>query len=176
MRVNWTRTGFSLNVITEGTPVPVCYGYLPSANNQQMYTAIIPITSKSHVRQEVVEVLRGAALETGLFQPAGKGIELSCRTDMPLEESQLNALIDWLTNTVSSASEYEGTSGGKAKRKAEDILPPPKGTPSATDAESSATSTFKEPSTGSRWVATKGGGTLSGKDRGQGYNQAVPAP
>ena len=31
MRVNWTRTGFSLNVLTEGTPAPVCYCYPPSS-------------------------------------------------------------------------------------------------------------------------------------------------
>ena len=54
MRVNWTRTGFSLNVLTGGTPVPVCYCYPPSSFNQQMYTAFVPIASKSNVPQEVV--------------------------------------------------------------------------------------------------------------------------
>ena len=119
MRVNWTRTGFSLNVIAEGTPVPVCYCYPPSAFNQLMYTAFVPITSKSNVPQEVVEALRGAALETGLFQPAGMGIELSCRTDMPLGETQLDALTGWLTNTVAMVREYGGTGGGETKQETE---------------------------------------------------------
>ena len=68
MWVNWTRTGFSLSVITEGASVPVCYGYPPSSSNQRLYTAFVPIASKSNVPQEVAEALREAALETGLVQ------------------------------------------------------------------------------------------------------------
>jgi hypothetical protein len=119
MRVNWTRTGFSLNVLTAGTQVPICYCYPPSSFNQQMYTAFVPIASKSNVPQEVVEALRGEALETGLFKPAGKGIELSCRTDLPMDESQVDALTGWLTNTVSRVREYEGTGGGETKHETE---------------------------------------------------------
>ena len=115
MRVNWTRTGFSLNVLTAGTQVPVCYCYPPSSFNQPMYTAFVPIASKSNVPQEVVEALRGEALETGLFKPAGKGIELSCRTDLPMDESQVDALTGWLTNTVSRVREYEGVGEGETK-------------------------------------------------------------
>ena len=119
MRVNWTRTGFSLSVITEGASVPVCYGYPPSSSNQRLYTAFVPIASKSNVPQEVAEALREAALETGLFNPAGKGIELSCRTDLPMDESQVDALTGWLTNTVSRIREYEGTSEGEAQHETE---------------------------------------------------------
>ena len=67
----------------------------------------------------MVEALRGAALQTGLFKPAGKGIELSCRTDLPLDESQVDTLIDWLTTTVSTVREYEGTGGGESPHDAE---------------------------------------------------------
>ena len=84
-----------------------------------MYTAFVPIASKSNVPQEVVEALRGEALETGLFRPAGKGIELSCRTDLPMDESQLDALTGWLTNTVARVREYDGTGVGEKQRETE---------------------------------------------------------
>ena len=59
--------------------------------------------------------MRGEALETGLFKPAGKGIELSCRTDLPMDESQVAAVTGWLTNTVSRVREYGRTGEGETK-------------------------------------------------------------
>ena len=119
MRVNWGTKGFSLNVITEGSTVPICYGFPPSAYNQQMYTDFASITRKSTLPQEVVEGLRETALATGTFKPAGKGIELSCRTDLPLDESQMDALTGWLTDVIAKIQEHEGVSRGEAQPRAE---------------------------------------------------------
>ena len=119
MRVNWRTKGFSLNVITEGSTVPICYGFPPSAYNQQMYTDFASITRKSTLPQEVVEGLRETALATGTFKPAGKGIELSCRTDLPLDESQMDALTGWLTDVIAKIQEHEGVSRGEAQPRAE---------------------------------------------------------
>ena len=119
MRVNWGTKGFSLNFITEGSTVPICYGFPPSAYNQQMYTDFASITRKSTLPQEVVEGLRETALATGTFKPAGKGIELSCRTDLPLDESQMDALTGWLTDVIAKIQEHEGVSRGEAQPRAE---------------------------------------------------------
>ena len=54
----------------------------------------------------MVNSLRQDALNTGLFQPSGKGMDLSCPTDLPLEESRLKTLIGWLTSVIATVREY----------------------------------------------------------------------
>jgi hypothetical protein len=83
MRVNWTRTGFSLNVLTAGTQVPICYCYPPSSFNQQMYTAFVPIASKSNVPQEVVEALRGKPWKPDCSDPPGRALSFHAERTCP---------------------------------------------------------------------------------------------
>ena len=96
----WGTKGFSLNVVSDGAHVPACFGYPPSAYNQQIYTEFASIIRKSNVPQSAVDALRQEALNTGLFRPAGKGTDLSCQTHLPLDESQLDALSDWLALVI----------------------------------------------------------------------------
>ena len=107
MHTNWGRKGFSLNAISNGVKVVVCYGYPPSAFHQQIFTDFAMIRRKTNVPQGVIETLRMDALDTGLFVPMRKGIELSCSTDRSLEDSQLDALIGWLESVVAKIREYE---------------------------------------------------------------------
>ena len=100
MRIRWGTKGFSLNVVSDGAHVPACFGYPPSAYNQQIYTEFASIIRKSNVPQSAVDALRQEALNTGLFRPAGKGTDLSCQTHLPLDESQLDALSDWLALVI----------------------------------------------------------------------------
>ena len=110
MRVKWGIKGFSLNVVSNGTLIPMLYGYPPAANNQRIYTEFGLIAQKANVPQDVMDSLRKEALDTGLFNPAGRGNNLSCRTDLPLEESQLEALTGWLNTVIVRIREYEGSS------------------------------------------------------------------
>ena len=119
MRIRWGTKGFSLNVVSDGAFVPACFGYPPSAYNQQIYTEFGSIIQKSNVPQGAVDALRQEALNTGLFRQAGKGTDLSCRTDLPLEDSQLDALSGWLTLVIDKIREYEGVGEGKAQPRAE---------------------------------------------------------
>ena len=119
MRIRWGTKGFSLNVVSDGAHVPVCFGYPPSAYNQQIYTEFGSIIRKSNVPQGAVDALRQEALNTGLFKPAGKGTDLSCQTDLPLDESQLDALSGWLALVIDKIREYEGVGEGKAQPRAE---------------------------------------------------------
>ena len=80
-----------------------------------MYTEFGSIIRKSSVPQDVVDVLRQEALDTRLFKPAGRGIDLSCRTDLPLDEPQLDALTGWLNSVITKIREYEGISRGEAQ-------------------------------------------------------------
>ena len=84
----------------------------PAAFNQRLYTEFSLIVQKGNVPQEVVETIRKEALDTGLFNPAGRGNNLSCRTDLPLDESQLDALTGWLSLVIDKIREYEGVNRG----------------------------------------------------------------
>ena len=81
MRIKWGLKGFSLNAVSNGALVVVCYGYPPSAYNQNIYTDFDLVLRKSNAPQDAVEALRTDALNTGLFTPAGRGNNLVCQTD-----------------------------------------------------------------------------------------------
>ena len=107
MRINWGSKGFSLNAVSGGVLVPLCYGYPPSAFNQRIYTGFGTFERRSNVPQEVVEKLRGGALETQLFVPVGKGENLACETDRNWDEMKLAALLGWLGTVLDRIREYE---------------------------------------------------------------------
>ena len=110
MRVRWTPKGFSLNVVSDGALIPACYGYPPSTFNQRMFTGLASVIRKSNVPWDVVDALRQEALDTGLFQPSDKATDLFCRTDAPLNESELDALTGWLNTVIAKIRDYEGVS------------------------------------------------------------------
>lgn len=105
MLVTWATRSFTLNVVSGSGRIPVCNGY-----NQLMYTMFGEIAYKSSVPDEVVDALRQEALNTGLFRLAGRGNNLSCRTDLSLDESQLDAMTGWLSLVIDKIREYEGVS------------------------------------------------------------------
>ena len=107
MLVTWATRSFTLNVVSGNGRIPVCNGYPATSFNQLMYTTFGEIAYKSSVPDDVVDALRQEALNTGLFRPAGRGNNLSCRTDMPLDESQLDALTGWLNSVAATIREHE---------------------------------------------------------------------
>ena len=107
MRIKWGRKGFSLNAVSSGALIVVCYGYPPSAFNQNIYTDFESVLRKSNVPQDVVETLRTNALNTPLFEPAGKGNNLVCRTDRSWDEPELAELTNWLSTVVERIREFE---------------------------------------------------------------------
>ena len=107
MRINWGRKGFSLNAVSNGALVVVCYGYPPSAYNQNIHTGLDSVLKKSNVPHDAVESLRTDALNTQLFAPAGKGNILVCRTDRSWDEPKLDALTGWLSKVVKHIREFE---------------------------------------------------------------------
>ncbi len=119
IRLRRGTKGFPLNVVSDGALVPACYGYPPPAFNQQMCTELNSILQKSSVPQEVVGVLRQDPLDTGPFKPAGRGMALSCRTDLPLDESRLDSLTGWLHQVISKIRKYEGVSRTDSKPRVE---------------------------------------------------------
>ena len=110
MRIKWGRKRFSLNAVSGGDLIVVCYGYPPLTRfNQNIYTDFDLLLRKSDVPQEAVEKLRREALETGLFEPAGSGNNLVCRTDRSWDEPELAALTNWLRTVVERIREFETT-------------------------------------------------------------------
>ena len=107
MKINWGRKGFSLNAVSNGALVVVCYGYPPSAYNQNIHTGLDSVLKKSNVPHDAVESLRTDALNTQLFAPAGKGNILVCRTDRSWDEPKLDALTGWLSKVVKHIREFE---------------------------------------------------------------------
>ena len=107
VEVKYATKGFSLNVVCNGTLVPVCSGFPPSYSDQRLYTEFNSMVQKSSVPQDVADALKQEALDTGLFSPARTGVYLFCRTHLPLEESQLNSLITWLQAVIAKIREFE---------------------------------------------------------------------
>ena len=114
MRIKWGLKGFSLNALSNGAMVVVCYGYPPSAYNQNIYTDFDSVVRKSNVPQEAVEALRTDALTTRLFAPAGRGDNLVCQTDRSWDEAQLAVLTKWLGTVVERIREFDAANPGKA--------------------------------------------------------------
>ena len=108
MHINWGTKGFSLNVISNGARVVVCYGYPLSAFNQRISTDFEMVVRKTSVPAEAIEALKRDALSTGLFSRSGgyRG-DLICETDRKLDASQLDALAAWLESLVRTIREYE---------------------------------------------------------------------
>ena len=107
MRIKWGLKGFSLNAVSSGALIVVCYGYPPSAYNQNIYTDFGSVLRKSNVPQDVVETLSTNALNTRLFAPAGRGNNLVCRTDRSWDEPELAELTRWLSTVVERIREFE---------------------------------------------------------------------
>lgn len=108
MRIKWGNKGFSFNAVSGGDLIAVCYGYPPLTRfNQNIYTDFDLVLRKSDVPQEAVEKLKRDALETGLFEPAGSGNNLVCRTDRSWGEPELAALTIWLRTVVERIREFE---------------------------------------------------------------------
>ena len=116
MRIRWGLKGFSLNVVSGGALVVVCYGYPPSAYNQNIYTDFKSVREKSNVPQDEVETLRTKALETGLFVPAGRGDNLVCQSDRSWDESQLAVLTEWLSAVSGRIRESEAVNASETDR------------------------------------------------------------
>ena len=108
MRFNWGTKGFSMNLDLNGIRVALCLGYPPnSVYGQSIYTDLgYSLVNKARVPDDVVRQLREEALGTGLFAPVGAGIELRCRLDRRLEESEVAALMDWLERLSQCVRRY----------------------------------------------------------------------
>ena len=107
MRIKWGLKGFSLNSVSNGAMIVVCYGYPPSAYNQNIYTDFDSVRSKSNVPYDVVETLRTDALNTRLFEPAGRGNNFVCHTDRSWDEDGLVTLMNWLSTVIERIRQYE---------------------------------------------------------------------
>ena len=113
MRIKWGLKGFSLNAVSNGALVVVCYGYPPSAFNQNIYTDFDSVLRKSNAPQDAVEALRTDALNTGLFAPTGNRNNLVCQTDRSWDEPQLAVLTRWLSTVVERIREFETVNPSK---------------------------------------------------------------
>lgn len=109
MHISWGSKGFTLNVVSDGSNVAVCYGYPPSAFNQRLWTGFTTISKKTNVPPGVIESLKEEARSTGLWVPAGRVGEISCETDRQWQESELEALFGWLESLVRTIRQYENT-------------------------------------------------------------------
>ena len=112
MGIRWGLKGFSLNAVSKGALVVICYGYPPSAYNQNIYTDFDSVLRKSNVPQDAVEALRTDALNTRLFAPAGRGNNLVCQTDRSWDEPHLAVLTGWLSTVVERILEFESVNPG----------------------------------------------------------------
>ena len=107
MRIKWGRSSFTLNVMSKRALIALCFCYGPSAFDQNMYTNFPSVREKANVPDETVETLREDALHTGLFEPAGRGDNLVCRTDRTWDEAELAKLTGWMNKVVDHIRQYE---------------------------------------------------------------------
>ena len=107
MQIKWGVTGFSLNVKSRRGPVVGCYGYPMGAYSQALYTAFDSVHGKGRVPQTVVDELRSKALNTSLFEAVGQIGNLRFRTDREMDDSQIDALMNWLNEVAQSIRESD---------------------------------------------------------------------
>ena len=108
MRIKWGQKGFSLNVVSKGALIVVCFGYpLLSVYKQNIYTGLDSVLKKSNIPEETVETLRENALNTGLFEPVGQGENLLCLTNRSWDEDKLAKLTGWMNTVVEHIRQYE---------------------------------------------------------------------
>ena len=110
MQITWGKTGFSLNAVSNGRPIVVCHCFQPhSVYRQSIYTNFSWMKrGRSNVPQDAIESLRTKALNTGLFGLAGgSGIEVHCRINRWLDESELAALTGWMDDVIGRIREFE---------------------------------------------------------------------
>ena len=109
MRIIWGTKGFSLNVVSNGAMIAVCRGYPPNCKFRQTVRTDFgySISEKSNIPQGVIDDLKAAARDTGLFSSVGSKDELVCRIDRRLEEAELAALTGWLDSVVGRIREFE---------------------------------------------------------------------
>ncbi len=94
--IRWATKGFSLNINRQGTYVPVCFGYPPTAigYRQSLYTALLGqggFLSKVDVPENVVINLGTELKDSGLFRPASK--EYKCMIDREFSSQEIDDLI-----------------------------------------------------------------------------------
>ena len=113
MQIKWGRVGFSLNAVSNGTLVVICYGYAPHSKKfgQSIYTDFSLMTKKTSLPQQVIDDLGNGAQATGLFESAGgSGNEFRCRIDRRLEETDISVLTEWLDTVIKRIREFEAVS------------------------------------------------------------------
>ena len=115
MQLKWGRVGFSLNVISQGALVGICWGYPPhSVYRQSIYTDFRWTVKKAGLPQHIINGLRKDAQDTRLFELAGgSGNELRFRIDRRLEETELSNLTEWLQTFINRIREFEAVGEGE---------------------------------------------------------------
>lgn len=110
MRIKWGNKGFSLNALSNGALIAVCFGYpLNSKFRQSIHTGPWSLREKSNIPRKVIDDIQKEVHATKLFVPLGNGEALTCRIDRRLDDSELATLTGWLESVVSRIREFENT-------------------------------------------------------------------
>lgn len=108
MPIHWGTKGFSLNANVDGTHIAICFVYPPdSVYKQTIRTTLYArggVERKSAVPEEIIDMLRVQAVDTGLFVPAGQ--ELKCHIAKELTEAEIQSLVDWCEATEEAIQKY----------------------------------------------------------------------
>jgi len=100
--LHWGVKGFSMNLDIDGTHVPVCYGYPPTAHYGQVVTSAFVgqggMVHKVNLDEDGLDRLGQATLSTGLFSPGGR--DFKCHIDRTLTVEEIDRLIGWLRDLI----------------------------------------------------------------------------
>ena len=108
MRIKWGSKGFSLNALSNGALIAVCFGYpLNSKYRQSIHTGTWALREKSNIPRKIIDDIQKEVQATGLFVPLGNGEALTCRIDRRLDDTELAALTGWLESVISRIREFE---------------------------------------------------------------------
>ena len=99
LEIRWSARGFSLNVVVNGTYVPVCYGSsLRVWYGQTLYTALYGLGGtgdKAALPENVIECLHQGAVNTKLFERSGMNLKFP--VERQLENTEIEAVLEWCT-------------------------------------------------------------------------------
>ena len=109
MCIKWV-SGFSLNVVVNGTLVGICWGRLSGLEDNRTLTILTAlygngsVAKKTKVPQKIIQDLYEKAKATGLFQDAGQ--ELKCCVRRKFTDTEIDSLVAWCESVKKNIREY----------------------------------------------------------------------
>ncbi|MGM0609136.1 MAG: hypothetical protein ACQESP_12060 [Candidatus Muiribacteriota bacterium] len=100
--IHWGTKGFSLNYNLNGIHIPLCYFYPPESVYKQTVRTLlydnVGINTKTDITENEIKKLYEEALNTKLFEPAGRELKMNINKEFQKEE--IKCFLNWIETLI----------------------------------------------------------------------------